>query len=239
MSSLAAPAVTGPSHTGLSHRLALIIDGLCRVAGARGAKDRALASMMLVLWARLRRMVARFDRLAAQVRSANLAAAPAAPVSEPSAATLRPTPRAERPRPAGRLPRGFAWLIRLAPEAAADGGQLQHMLADPEMAALLAAEPKLRRLLRPLCRMLAIRPGPELLAPPRRRVGSACGTPPSGTPASGPPASGTPASGTPASSERPPDTPLCAQYATDVRPAAALVVSDRSARFRRPVPAPA
>jgi hypothetical protein len=206
MSSPAAPAVTGLSQTGLSHRLALILDGLCRVAGARGAKDRALASMMLVLWARLRRMAARFDRLAAQVRSANLAAAPAAPVSEPSAATLRPTPRAQRPRPAHRLPRGFAWLIRLAPEAACYGGQLQHMLADPEMAALLAAEPKLRRLLRPLCRMLAIRPGPELLAPllapPRRRVGSACGTP-----ASGPPASGTPASGTPASGERPPDTP--------------------------------
>ncbi len=211
MSSLAAPAVTG-----LSHRLALILDGLCRVVGARGARDRALTPTMNLLWARLRRMAARFDRLAARVRSASRPAAPAA--------TLRRTPRAQRPQPAGRLPRGFAWLIRLAPEAAAYGGQLQYMLADQEMAALLAAEPKLRRLLRPLCRMLAIRPGPELLAPllaSPHRVGPACGTPVSGPPASG---------------ERPPDGPPCAPDATDVGPAA-VVVSDRPARYPRRLPA--
>jgi hypothetical protein len=216
MFSPAAPAVTG-----LSHRLALILDGLCRVAGACGSTDRALAPMMLLLWARLRRMAARFERLAAQVRSASLPAAPAA--------TPRPMPRAPRPRPARRLPRGFAWLIRLAPEAAGYGGQLQHMLADPEMVALLAAEPKLGRILRPLCRMLAIRPGPELLAPPRR-----VGTPPSETPPSE-----TPPSETPPSGERPPDPPACASYATDVQPAVGLVVSDRSAPFPRRLPAPA
>ncbi len=44
------------------------------------------------------------------------------------------------------------------------GGQVQHLLGDPELAALLAAEPKLGRILRPLCRMLAIRPGPDLPA---------------------------------------------------------------------------
>ncbi len=213
-------APTRAWQTSLSQRLALIIDGVCRVVVARDAKDRALTPMMNLLWARLRRMAARFDCLAARVCAGRLPAAPAA--------TLRPTPRAQRRPPAGRLPRGFAWLIRLAPEVAAYGCQLQHMLADPELAALLCAEPKLRRLLRPLCRMLAIRPGPELLAPPRR-VGPA-----RGTPASGPPASGTPASG-----ERPPDTPPCAPYATDVRPAAARVVSDRSAGLGRRLAAPA
>src|SRR6185312_11003612 len=60
-----------------------------------------------------------------------------------------------------------AWLIRLGGyKAAAYGSLLQHLLADPEMAALIAAAPQLGRVLRPLCRMLGIDPGPARL--PRR-----------------------------------------------------------------------
>jgi hypothetical protein len=54
------------------------------------------------------------------------------------------------------------------PEAAAFGAQLQHLLADPEMAALVAAAPQAGRVLRPLCRMLGVRPPPGPLAPPSR-----------------------------------------------------------------------
>ncbi|MBV8522612.1 MAG: hypothetical protein JOY71_10905 [Acetobacteraceae bacterium] len=41
---------------------------------------------------------------------------------------------------------------------------MQYLLADPEMAALLADVPQAGRILRPLCRMLGIRPEPELFA---------------------------------------------------------------------------
>jgi len=55
-----------------------------------------------------------------------------------------------------RLPRGFAWLIRLAPETACGAEQLRYFLADPEVAALLAAAPRMAQALRPLCRMLGV-----------------------------------------------------------------------------------
>ena len=55
------------------------------------------------------------------------------------------------------LPVGFAWLVKLAKwEAAGLGGQLQHVLEQPEMVALLLACPQARRVMAPICRMLAI-----------------------------------------------------------------------------------
>jgi hypothetical protein len=59
------------------------------------------------------------------------------------------------PRPL--LPRNRAWLLRLVPEAASGASQLRYFLADPEVASLLAAAPKLQAILRPLCHMLGIR----------------------------------------------------------------------------------
>ncbi|MBV8095574.1 MAG: hypothetical protein JO110_20555 [Acetobacteraceae bacterium] len=72
-----------------------------------------------------------------------------------------------------RLPGGFGWLIRLVPGAAAYAGQVEHLLADAEMAALLAEVPQAGRILRPLCRMLAIRLGPEAGTKRRGRSASA------------------------------------------------------------------
>ena len=73
-----------------------------------------------------------------------------------------------RPQPY-RLPRGFGWLLRVVPETVAYGGQVEHLLADPKMTALLAASPQAGRILRPLCHMLAIKPPPALAAPPRAK----------------------------------------------------------------------
>lgn len=51
----------------------------------------------------------------------------------------------------------YGWLVRLAGhEAAGFGSQLQGILQTPEMMALLEASPQARRVLRPICRMLAI-----------------------------------------------------------------------------------
>src|SRR4051794_25959154 len=145
-----------PSAIGLSDRLALIVEGLCRALAARGAKDRSAVPLIVLAWTRLRRLSARFASLAATVRAGRLAAAPAArgradprpalprraipPASQPEAWPATPSlPVSPLPN---RLPREFGWLLRLAPEAAAYGGQVQHLLADPELAALLAEVPQ-------------------------------------------------------------------------------------------------
>jgi hypothetical protein len=64
----------------------------------------------------------------------------------------------------------FAWLCGAVPSlarrfgAAQFGSQLQHLLADPEMMALIAASPRIRRTLRPLLWMLGIEA--SLIRPP-------------------------------------------------------------------------
>ena len=51
-------------------------------------------------------------------------------------------------------------------QAVGYGSQLQHLLGEPEMAALLEASPQARRVLRPLLRALAVEL-PWTLTPPR------------------------------------------------------------------------
>ena len=58
-----------------------------------------------------------------------------------------------------RLPGGRGWLVRaLGWEVVAFGSQLEALIAEPEMQALLARVPAAGRLLRPLCRMLGVSP---------------------------------------------------------------------------------
>jgi len=155
--------VNAPLHPAAIQRFALIIDGLCRSFAASHARGVA-GPLILLVWSRLRRIGARFAAVAARVRSGTVPAAS-------SRAACRGTacgPAASRPTPSGArqtLPRGFAWLVRLAPEAACHGSQLQNLLSDAEMVALLSAAPQMARVLRPLCRMLGVEPTPELLPP--------------------------------------------------------------------------
>ena len=53
----------------------------------------------------------------------------------------------------------------LIPETAASAGYLQQFLTQPDVQALLAADPRLRRMFRPLCRMLHLRLHPETFRP--------------------------------------------------------------------------
>jgi hypothetical protein len=118
--------------------------------------------LIRLLWDRLGRLGQRFAKVVAQLEAGTLRP-PAPPRERPAGA------RPERPSPALRLPNGFAWLVRIAGwEAAGRGSQLQYLLRDPEMAALIAAAPQLVRLLRPLCRMLGIDTA-GLLPPPVKR----------------------------------------------------------------------
>ena len=166
----------------LIERFALIIEALCQAAAARSARGWVAVAIANLIWMRLRRTGARFAKLAARVRSGEL---PAAARRSASGASDQPSDfRAERQakrrrsdRPAERLPRGLAWLLRLVPEAAVYGSQLNHLLSDPEMVALLEAAPQMGRLLRPLCQMLGIRLSehPLLLRPRKRATASPAG----------------------------------------------------------------
>jgi len=60
-------------------------------------------------------------------------------------------------KPEMAMPRRFGWLVVAGGyQAAGFGCQLQAVLITPEMSALLAASPQARRILRPLCRALAV-----------------------------------------------------------------------------------
>jgi hypothetical protein len=151
----------------LPDRLALIIEGLCQALAARGAKDRLAPPLILLAWTRLRRLSARFCQAGGCGRAGRLAAPAAHRRADPPAA-LPPLAPERWPTPPGvphvpdRLPCGFSWLIRLAPEAEVHGSRVQHWLDDPKLTALLKEAPQAGRILRPLCRMLGIRPGPAL-----------------------------------------------------------------------------
>jgi len=145
------------SFTPLAQWLTLIVTALQKAAAARAGRDHAVVPLVTLLWTRL----ARFDTLVARLTAGH----PAAPARQ----RTRPTSTASaRKAPAAglRLPRSHTWLIRLLPgEAASYGCQLQALLADPQMAALLAAAPEAGRILRPLCRLLAITPEGLLALP--------------------------------------------------------------------------
>jgi hypothetical protein len=188
--------------TALAERFALIIEGMLQAVASRASGLNRLASPLLVLiWRRLGRVRNRFIRI--------LQTPPCpGPASHPRAAALPGEargeqsirrPREEAPASAGAsppvLPRRRAWLLRLVPGIASNAGQLRHFLDDPEVASLIATDPRLGRILRPLCHALNI-PLIQALRPPRRSA--APSSPPAKVPlARVPPAAGPPAAAPP------------------------------------------
>ena len=103
-----------------------------------------------------------FARLAARIQAGSYA-----PRRRASTPPRPPAVRKPRPPP-NPLARKFGWLLPLVPGAVVFGGQLDSLLRDPEMAALLAAAPvSLRRPIRSLCWMLRVEP-PKILARPAK-----------------------------------------------------------------------
>ena len=150
-------------------RFAAIIDLLCRGTASRIAGGRLSGLVITLIYTRLRRLATRFAALAAHFRAGTLKppARRGLRPSRPPEASPRPAATAPqpRPRPPSPLPGDFAWLVRLVGiDAAAGASQLQYLLAEPEMAALIEAAPQMRGILRPLCHMLGFRP-PAILAP--------------------------------------------------------------------------
>lgn len=161
----------------LADRFAAIIALLCRAVADHGPKQTGTASMLVQAWTRLRRLCARFTALAAAVEAGRFAAP----------RLRRKARRPGAPSSAVRLPSRFGWLLDLAQhvDTRIARTQVEHWLADPAVTALVETAPQSGRILRPLCRMLAIEPPPALRLPKRVRVRRA--PPPAAAAPAGPP----------------------------------------------------
>ena len=156
-------SLTAPVLTALSAWFATIIGDLRGAVTARAGQDRAL----LVKFAeRLDRLRQRFDALLARLAAGRYV---------PPAARPQPKDDAGKKRTvSARLPGGFVWVYRLlAYDAAAARLHLEQLLVDPAMVTLLAEIPAAGRLIRPMCRLLGIKPGGILVvataaAPPAK-----------------------------------------------------------------------
>ena len=139
-----------------SDRFALTTAALCRAVAACLGRGLMSAGMIVLVWRRVRRAECLFLALVKRVRSgrfrggwvrAVLAGCGGARCGEARATTGLEC----------RLPLRFGWLMGVMPyEAAGYAGQMQTVLAEPEMAALLRDVPQARRILGPVCRMLGV-----------------------------------------------------------------------------------
>ncbi len=152
----AAPSAPNPAE-----RLARIVEAMRPVVAAHGIRGLLTGPLLLLLWSWLGRTAGRARRLAAKI-------AAGAPLSVPRPHAPRRTPT----RPYLRLPGSLVWLIRAVPGTAVGAVHLRSLLTDPDMAALAEAPP-MRRLLRPLCRMLGVDLPPPA-APARARPAPTC-----------------------------------------------------------------
>jgi hypothetical protein len=128
---------------------------LCRAVVAQTGWGLSL-HLIAAIVSRIQRIKHRFARLAARIEAGSYAPRSVA-APESKAAGQR------RPPPPNKLPNFPGWLLPLETSAAACRGQLEALLQDAEMVALMAAAPAaMARVLRPLCRMLALDLPPAL-----------------------------------------------------------------------------
>ncbi len=157
--------VLNPTISPQGQAFEVILSRLRALVAHHAARAGAMTALMVHVYNRLSRISHRFDRLAAHWQAGTL------PRPRPSRAGTAPSARratATPARPTGLgLPTGTAWLIRLIQPTAQFAPGIALFLARPETLALVQAAPQAGRLLRPLCRMLAI-PTPDYLRLPAR-----------------------------------------------------------------------
>ena len=133
-----------------------VFDNIKRGLGSWAAQGLIGHALALLVYGRLGRAGQAIARLMALFQAGLLRPrAPRAPAvrTEHADDVVRVVP----PRV---MPVKWAWLVGMAEwRAAVLGAQLQHVLQQPDMVALLRASPQARRVLGPVCRMLAVPPG--------------------------------------------------------------------------------
>ena len=148
----------------LTDRFTSLMDRLFRHVEAEVLWGLLALPLLTGLWRRLWRLKARFAAITARFEAGTLAA--------PGSARRPGRVRADKPpRLRGlywqALPRRVGWVVQTISGSLIRADELEIMLEEPEMAATVAAAPQLGRVLRPLCRMLAVKP-PAWLRLPRR-----------------------------------------------------------------------
>ncbi len=141
----------GVTSSGLS--LSGVILALRAMVGRWGGRGVLTGVLGLLLYRRLGEICRRMEGMAARFRAGRvLRRAVRVDVTGGVAVVRGARVRGERV-----WPLAFGWLVKAAAhEAAVFGGQLRMVLEQPEMQALLVASPQAMRVLRPLCRMLAV-----------------------------------------------------------------------------------
>ncbi len=141
----------------LVRRLGLMMVGLAAVVAMRFLRMPGQGVTTAAWWGRLQKVARRF---AAAVRRRKVVRVPAVTGAPDTGAARVAAVR----RVGVRLPQGHGWLVRaLGYEAAAYRSQLEALLAEPEMQAVLTLVPGAGRVLRPICRMLGV--GVEMTTP--------------------------------------------------------------------------
>ena len=147
-----------PAPDAITERLRWILRGLRSVLGMWGL-DNAVAGLA---YRRCGEIFGRIERMLARFRAGTLRLG--------TQRSPRQTPYAHRAARAAGLPRRFGWLVLAGKhQAAGYGSQLQHLLAEPDMAAMLEVAPQARRVLRPLLRALAVELPWTVTSPPPPR----------------------------------------------------------------------
>lgn len=125
--------------------LRLILRGILAGLGAW----RLEVGQAVLTYNRFSRAFGRIERLLLRFRAGRLGRRIVAVPSKPHGRAGRAAPPC--------LPRRFGWLVRAGShQAMGYGSQLQALLGEPDMQALLAASPQAVRVLKPVCRALAV-----------------------------------------------------------------------------------
>jgi hypothetical protein len=128
----------------VSASLRMILRGLLAALGMW----RLEPALAVVQYGRIGATLRRIERMLVRFRAGSLRV-----LARRDSATRRAGSRL----PVVRSPRRFGWLVQAGGyQAACYGSQLQTVLNTPDMAALLAVSAQARRVMRPLCRALAM-----------------------------------------------------------------------------------
>jgi len=183
----------------LGASMCAILMALAALVAHAFLRDPFHVALINPLWTRITRAARRFDRLMARVAAGTEQPRPSRPASRPDPCLAVRSGR----RPVVSLPNRTAWLtVALSHHGAGRRSQIEHLLADPRTAEIIAAVPQAVSLLRPICRILGIS-HPAIPPRPRRQPSAPSAAPaePARTPAPRRPATGSTAPGFSAADE--------------------------------------
>ena len=130
----------------------MVILAVRRELGGWGLRGLLSQVLVLLVYRRLGVVCREMEGLAGRFRAGTLCR-----VVGRASVAARVVAEGGRARVGRVWPGRFGWLVRAASwQAAGYGSQLQEVLRQPEMVELLMAAPRAARILRPVCRMLAV-----------------------------------------------------------------------------------